>query len=565
MKLTRRQALKLLGSAAPALALRSSLARAQATNNLSITPGPFSGTRDSLAAYQIPAWYKDAKFGIWAHWGPQSGIEDGDWYARNMYVQGSDQYEYGAETFGHPSKVGYKDLIPTFKAAKWDPEHLMDLYVKAGAKYFVSMGVHHDNFDMWDSKYHERWNAVATGPHKDIVGMWAKAARARGLRFGVSEHLSNSFDWFAPAHGSDATGDFAGVPYDGSDPAFADLYHSYADMPADFAKTAMAMGRIAPDSWKQEYFNRIKDLTDQHHPDLLYTDGGIPFEEYGLALVANVYNLSAQMHGGNVEAVYNSKTITDCTTGVCALDRERGVSDDIWPTTWQTDTCIGNWHYKRGVHYKTGKKVVDLLVDIVSKNGNLLLNFPLPNSGELDVEEMQTLNDLTKWMTVNSEGIYSSRPWKIFGEGPGTKIAPPPPGGPGGGGGGGGFGGAGGARPAGQGVPPGGGGPGMASGTNRGRFNENQVPELTSADVRFTTKGSLLYAFVQGWPDNNAAVVQSLGTTSPQMPGKITNVRMLGYDGNLQFTQDEKGLTVTLPGSKPASADIGVTLKITGA
>jgi len=178
------------------------------------------------------------------------------------------------------------------------------------------------------------------------------------------------------------------------------------------------------------------------------------------------------------------------------------------------------------------------------------------------VEELQTLSDFTKWMTVNSEGIYASRPWKIFGEGPGTKIAPPPPGGPGGGGGGGGFGGAGGARPP---VPPGGGGPGMAAGTNRGRFNENQVAELTSMDVRFTTKGNLLYAFVQGWPDNKTAVVQSLATTSPQMPGKIANVQMLGYDGNLQFTQDEKGLSVTLPDTKPDGADIGITLKITGA
>jgi alpha-L-fucosidase len=537
VKLTRRQALMLIGSAAPALALRSSLgfakqmsATSSAAPSLDIAPGPFSGTRDSLASYQIPDWYKDAKFGIWAHWGPQSAIEDGDWYARNMYMQGSDQYEYSAETYGHPTKVGYKDLIPNFHAAKWDPEHLMDLYVKAGAKYFVSMGVHHDNFDMWNSKYQPRWNAFANGPHKDIVGLWREAARKRGLRFGVSEHLSNSFDWFAPAHGSDATGEYAGIPYDGSDPKFADLYHSYADMPPEFAKSAQAMGRIASDAWKQEYFNRIKDLTDQHQPDLLYTDGGIPFDEYGLSLVANVYNVSAKLHGGKVEAIYTSKTISDCTTGVCALDRERGVSDDIWPTAWQTDTCIGNWHYKRGVHYKTPKKVIDMLVDIVSKNGNLLLNFPLPNSGELDVEEMQTLDGITKWMSVNSEGIYASRPWKMFGEGPGTKIAPPPSGGP-----------------------------------NAGRFNENQVAGLTSADVRFTTKGSVLYAFVQGWPDNKMAVVQALGTTSPQMPGKIANVQMLGYDGNLQFTQDEKGLTVTLPDAKPAAADIGITLKIVGA
>ena len=520
MNLTRRQTLKLLSYAAPALAFRSSLA--QVTDNPAITKGRFAGTRESLSAYQIPEWFRDAKFGIWAHWGPQSAIEDGDWYARNMYIQGSDQYEYHAETYGHPSKVGYKDLVPMFKAERWDPEHLMDLYVKAGAKYFVSMGVHHDNFDMWNSKYQPRWNAMATGPKKDIVGLWREAARKRGLRFGVSEHLSNSFDWFAPSHTSDATGEYAGVPYDGTDPKFGDLYHNYAEMPADFTKKAEAMGRVAPVEWKQEYFRRIKDLIDQHQPDLLYTDGGISFEEYGLGLVAELYNVSANSHGGNVESAFTGKIPADCATGTCALDRERGVADDIWPEPWQTDTCIGGWHYKRGVHYKSAKKVIDMLVDIVSKNGNLLLNFPLPNSGELDVEEMQVLDRITKWMATNSEGIYSTRPWKIYGEGPGTKV--------------------------------------LAG----GGMNENKKPDLGATDVRFTTKGGVLYAFVQGWPAKEA-VVESLAAASAQRPGKIVNVQMLGGGGSLQFTQDEKALRVTMPDAKPATADIGIALKITTA
>ena len=304
MRLTRRNALKLLASAAPALALRPSFGQ----THLDVTPGPFTGTPASLQAYRFPAWFTDAKFGIWSHWGPQSGVEYGDWYARNMYIQGSGQYNYHVETYGHPSKIGYKDLIPQFKAARWDPDHLMDLYVKAGAKYFFSMGVHHDNFDMWNSKYQPRWNAVATGPKRDIVGEWANAARKRGLRFGVSEHLSNTYDWLAPAHTSDTTGPFAGVPYDGTDPAFADLYHDYTGQPADFARTAEAMGRVAPDRWKLQYFRRIKDLIDQYQPDLLYTDGGIPFDEYGYSTVAELYNVSAAKHNGKVEAVYFSKT-----------------------------------------------------------------------------------------------------------------------------------------------------------------------------------------------------------------------------------------------------------------
>ena len=522
MPLTRRQALKLLSAAAPALAFKHSLAQSQP---LPITSGPFQGTRESLATYRVPDWFADAKFGIWSHWGPQSSIEYGDWYARLMYIQGSDQYNYHVKNYGHPSKIGYKDLVPQFKAAHWDPDHLMDLYVKAGAKYFFSMGVHHDNFDMWNSKYQPRWNAAATGPKKDIVGIWKTAARKRGLRFGVSEHLSNSFDWFAPAHTSDATGPLAGVPYDGTLPAYADLYHDYTGMPADFIKTAKDMGRVAPDRWKRQYFNRIKDLIDQHQPDILYTDGGIPFDEYGLSLVADLYNVSAARHGGAVEAVYESKTATDCTTGTCALDRERGVLDDISPVPWQTDTCIGQWHYKRGIQYKSAKKVIDLLADIVSKNGNLLLNFPLPNSGELDADELVTLKGITDWMAVNSEGIYATRPWKIYGEGPSTKVVIP---------------------------------------KNGKEFdpNEGKKPDLTTEDIRYTTKGPIIYAFVQGWP-SDAATLPALGASSPQNPPKITSVHLLGYSNPLRFTQEPTGLKVTFPTNPIPTGAIGVTLKLT--
>jgi alpha-L-fucosidase len=522
MRLTRRQALVLLATATPAL--KSAFAQ---KTQLQLTTGPFRGTPASLQSYRFPDWFNDAKFGIWAHWGPQSAIEYGDWYARNMYIQGTDQYTYHVETYGHPSKIGYKNLVPQFKAARWDPDHLMDLYVKAGAKYFFSMGVHHDNYDMWNSMHQPRWNAVATGPKRDIVGAWAAAARKRNLRFGVSEHLSNSYDWLAPAHTSDKTGPLAGVSYDGTDPAFADLYHDYVGQPPDFAKNAEAMGRVAPDSWKLQYFRRIKDLIDQHQPDLLYTDGGIPFDEYGYSTVAEVYNVSAARHNGKVESIYFSKQANQCAVGTCALDRERGVLDGISPTPWQTDTCIGDWHYKRGITYKTAKKVIDLLVDIVSKNGNLLLNFPLPNSGELDFAEREILADITAWMTINSEAIYATRPWKIYGEGPSTKVV---------------------IRPNGKEFDP----------------NESKKPDLTSSDIRFTTKSTAIYAFIQGWPED-AIQIQSFGTLSPQNPPKITGVTMLGHDQTLKFIQEAGALKVIVPTGRPATADIGITLKLTTA
>ena len=179
-----------------------------------------------------------------------------------MSIPTERQYKYHLATCGPQSKMGDKDLVPQFKGAEWDPEHLMDLYAKAGAKYFFSMGVHHDNFDMWNSKHQPRCNAMATGPKRDIVGEYAKAARKRGLKFGVSEHLSNSYDWLAVSHLSDPDGAYAGIPYDGTDPAYADLYHDLTPMPKDFPKTARSMGRNAPEAWKMEYYLRVKDLID---------------------------------------------------------------------------------------------------------------------------------------------------------------------------------------------------------------------------------------------------------------------------------------------------------------
>jgi alpha-L-fucosidase len=508
MALNRRELLQWMGGACSALAL-GKFARGQAS-----AQGNFLPTRQSLQSYRIPDWFRDAKFGIWAHWGPQSAIEEGDWYARNMYIQGSDNYLYHAETYGHPSKVGYKDLVNNWKAAKWDPEHLMGLYKKAGAKYFVSMGVHHDNFDLWDSKY-TRWNAVNMGPKKDIVGTWQKAARNHGLRFGVSEHLWISYKWWGVSHGADKTGPLAGVSYDGVDPQFEDLYHD-ADCARFKDKFDWNEDGI-PESWRKHYLDRMTDLIDKYQPDFLYSDGLLPFEEYGLKMVSHLYNVSAQLHGGVTDAVYTSKEWTDCAIGTCLLDHERGVSDLIAANPWQTDTCIGQWHYKRGQRYKSAKKVIDLLTDIVSKNGNLLLNFPLPNSGELDIEEMFTLDGITAWMAVNSEGIYGTRPWKIYGEGPSTRVK-----------------------------------------IETGNFNEDKQKDLTAEDVRFTAKNSAIYAFVMGWPEK-AVVINALGFASPQSPGKIRRVELLGGKGDVKWQQDDAGLRVEMPAEK--ISDIGITLK----
>ena len=516
--MNRRTALGILAGAAPAIWTRR--ASAFDAKGLEIQKGKFQGTRESLKAYEVPQWYRDAKFGIWAHWGPQSAPEQGDWYARNMYIQDSPQNKYHVATYGHPSKFGFKDIVPTWKGDQFDAEHLIGMYKKAGAKYFVSMAVHHDNFDLWNSKYN-RWNAVQMGPKKDIVGLFHTAAMKNGLKFGVSEHLWISYKWFAVSHGADATGPLAGVAYDGKDPKFADFYHDAGCERWANDKRVQFNDDGIPESWRKHWFDRMKDLVDQYQPDLLYTDGHLPFEEYGCSVVANLYNTSAMKHGGKVEAVYNSKLRDDCVTGTCVLDFERGVANSIEPNVWQTDTCIGNWHYKRGIKYKTPKTVVDMLVDIVSRNGNLLLNFPLPNSGALDPEELKVLEGVTSWMAVNNEGIYATRPWKIAADGPATD----------------------------------------ASKAADAKFNERNRKDLSAQDVRFTTKGDkTLFAFLMGWPQGEATI-KPLGTGSPQNPAKIVNVQLLGHKGKLQWKQEPDGLKVTMPQEKPS--EYAVTLKVT--
>jgi alpha-L-fucosidase len=513
--MTRRTACKLIAGTLPALKLGA--AQHEPSPGIEIERGPFEGTRASLSKYEVPEWFRDAKFGMWAHWGPQSAIEAGDWYARNMYMQGSEQNLYHCEHYGHPSKFGYKDTIPLWKAEDFDAAHLIGLYKKAGAKYFMSMGVHHDNFDMWNSTY-QPWNAANKGPKKDIVGMWAQAARDAGLKFAVSEHLWITYKWFSVNHGHDETGPYAGVPYDGADPANASLYVPSDQIwgeHLDWDETGIPLW------WKRHWYLRIKDVVDKYQPDLLYTDGPLPFEEYGLNLIAHLYNQSAKKNGGKTEAVYTSKRLDDADEGISVLDVERGIVESIWPRPWQTDTCIGDWHYRRGERYKTPKTVVDMLADIVSRNGNLMLNFPLPARGMPDLEELAVLEGITKWMRVNSDAIYGTRPWKIFGESPAREKSE-------------------------QGAS----------------FNEEKRKDLTAADIRFTTKGDTLYAFVMGWPEFQT-VIRPLATDTTLRVGKIQNVELLGFDGKLDWSQDGSGLKVMMPAQKPC--DYAIVFKVTGA
>jgi alpha-L-fucosidase len=486
--------------------LASVCARAEEKLNLPIADGPFKGTAESLADYKCPDWFRDAKFGIWAHWGPQAVPMEGDWYARQMYQEGSDDYKDHLARYGHPSTNGWKDVIPLWKAEKWEPEKLMALYKKAGARYFVSMGSHHDDFFLWNSPLH-KWNAVNYGPHRDVVGEWQRAAKEQGLPFGVSEHLGASFTWFQDAHKADKTGPFAGVPYDGANSNYWDLYHFPAE-PDDtewYSKNPR---------WQQQWYNEIKELVDNYHPALLYSDGGVAFgNEVGLSQIANFYNDSIQQHHGKLMAVYNCKQPSD---GRWVQDYERGVNGGISPYPWQTDTSIGDWFYNRHWKYQPVSWTVHMLVDITSKNGNLLLNVVLRPDGSLDPEVETMLHQLADWTAVNGEAIYGTRPWLVYGEG-GVKA-------------------------------------------KGGAFNENF--QYTAEDIRFTTKGKTLYAIALGWPDDGKIVIKSLAKTEDASVNRIKRVALLGYKGKLTFTQTAEGLTVELPGEKLSG--LACSLKITG-
>ena len=307
----------------------------------------FDPTWESLAQYKTPDWFRDAKFGIWAHWGPQCEPERGDWYARGMYLQGDEKYQEHLTQYGHPSEFGFKDVIHAWKAERWDPQALVALYKQAGAEYFVAMANHHDNLDLWDSR-HQPWNSTAVGPKRNVIAEWSEAARAQGLRFGVSVHASHAWSWYEPAQGADAEGPLAGVPYDGKltkddgngtwweglDPQ--DLYEQ-KHAPTPMAREMYAVvdhwfwgnGYPPPsEAYCDRFLRRTVDLIDKYEPDLVYFDDSVlplyPVSDVGLRIAAHFYN-------ANPNAVMNGKFLDEEQRKTMVWDIERGASDAIEP------------------------------------------------------------------------------------------------------------------------------------------------------------------------------------------------------------------------------------------
>ena len=477
---------------------------------LPVAAGPYPADWRRLSRlYTVPEWWRDAKFGAWAHWDPQSMPEQGDWYARGMYVQGSRQYEYNLKFFGHPSEYGYKDICRNWVIDRWKPDELMDLFVEMGARFFMAMGCHHDNFDCYDSKY-QPWNSVRIGPKIDIVGTWEKEARKRGMRFGIGFHNSPARAWgqFMPVrYTSDKTGQMKGVPYDalqtvangkgkwweGMDPV--DLYgpvHDNKDpLHSPFANQFM---------W------RVDDAITKYHPDVIYFDEHAGDSQLDLGvqmglgvlappLVANYYNKSLQWNDGKMDAVINLKGVggrydsfQNKSEMLPYVDRslvkstEAFIEPEIMAYPFQTETSIAAWHYQEGQEYMDAGTVIRSLMQNVCRNGSMLLNITQHGRGDLDPQVIRICKDIGAWLKINGEAVYGSRPFEVCGEN----------------------------------------------------------------SVCYTRNDGNVYATLLEWR-GSPITLKALRVGGPTL-GRVSRVELLGSNVELSFVQDDRGLTVMFSG-----------------
>ena len=457
--------------------------------------GPYHPDWRSLEKYQVPEWYKDAKFGIFIHWGVYSVPAFGDeWYPRNMYREGSEEYKHHLATYGPLSEFGYKDFIPMFKAEKFDPQQWVQLFQEAGAKYVVPVFEHHDGFAMYNSDLSD-WTAAKMGPHRDVGGELAKAVRAAGLHFGASSHRIEH-DFFL--------GEGRKIDSDVNNRKYAEFYGPAEQRIQHKKDTLLEDWTYVSDGYLDDWLARSAEIVEKYHPDLIWFDwwiGQPDARKHLLKFSSFYYNHMAGLGGvGVINYKYDAMEEHSAV-----LDIERGQLDGIRDSYWQTDTSISNdsWGYIKNDHFKTPEFIVHELIDIVSKNGNLLVNVGPRSDGTIPEEVQNVLLDIGSWLKINGEAIYGTRPWTKYGEGPTNVIG--------------------------------------------GAFHDTETTPFTDRDFRFTRKGKDLYAIELAWPAAGEAVIESLGTGKPGAK-KINSVALLGYNNTLQYEQREDGLHIHVPG-----------------
>ncbi len=455
---------------------------------------PYQASWESLKKYQIPKWYEDAKFGIFIHWGLYSvpGYES-EWYPRNMYMEGSDAFKHHVETYGPQSQFGYKDFIPQFKAEHFNPDAWAELFRKAGAKYVIPVAEHHDGFPMYDCGFTD-WSAAKMGPKRDIVGDLATAVRKQGLHFGASSHRAEH--WFFYEGGRNFHSDV-------NDARYLGLYG-----PAMPRRMPGEDHDNQPDiAYMNNWLARTTEIVDKYHPEILWFDWWIEqpaWQPYLQKFAAYYYN-SGNEWNREVAINYKFKSFPD---GEAVLDIERGQLDASRTLFWQTDTSIStkSWGYIKGDEFRSPESLIDQLVDIVSKNGALLLNIGPRPDGVIPEQAQSILLAMGKWLDTNGEAIYGTRPWKVYGEGP-TKVV-------------------------------------------GGSFNDTATKGYTSQDIRFTTHGNDLYAIALGWPADGKLTIKSLAKGSPNGFARPKQIRLLGSDVKINWIQDANGLTLNVPSEK---------------
>jgi len=440
---------------------------------------PFKPTWESLSAHTVPEWFRDAKFGIYTHWGPVTvGAEDGpngvQWYGRSMYLKESPVFEYHREHYGDQKKFGYKDMIALFRATKFDADQWAAIFAASGAKFAGPVAIHHDNFAMWDSAI-TQWDAVDNGPHLDITGELANAIRRHGMKFIATFHHAFSWRYFEPS-----------FQYDGKDPRYADLYlpHTPGAPPS----------RRFLDRW----LALVDEVVQKYEPDMIWFDfglGSVITPEYQRRMFADYYNWAAAK--GVAVAVAHKHRDIHKHTGI--LDFERGREDRLTPYPWLTDTSVGPWFRQKSVPYKTVDQIVDVLVDIVAKNGCMLLNVGPAADGTIPPEAEKLLRGVGDWLKVNGTAIYSTRPWLTYGEGPTRQE-------------------------------------------KGGGFSERRDRGFTNKDIRFTRSkdGATLFVIVLGWPD------QEITVRSMKISGH-GSVKLLGSDQRVDFQRNDAGQLVIKP------------------